>query len=77
MTQITIDTYDRDGAYVVVAEWAGQAPIVMETEGDQSSYEAAQERARKMSHVHRYSICRLVPVAGNDLVVRDLERLQK
>lgn len=77
MTQITVDTYDHDGAYVVVAEWANQAPIVMETEGDNSSLEAAQKRVEGMKHITRYSICRLVPVRGTNLVVKDLERLQK
>lgn len=77
MTNTEIDTHDRAGAYVVVAEWRGQAPIVMETEGPHSSRDEARERTRTFGHLNRYCICRLVPVEGNELVLKDLERMQK
>lgn len=65
------------GAYVVVAEWRGQGPIVMETEGQQSSRDGARQRVLGNNQLHRYCICRLVPVEGNELVLKDLERLQR
>lgn len=74
---IVVDTYDRTGVFVVVGEGRNQAPIVMETEGEDSSYDAAGARRDNSSWMHRACICRLVPVAGNELLLKDMERLQK
>lgn len=80
--EITIDRWARrdEGAYVVVAEWSGQAPIVMEAEGCETSYLSCQERVQRMQKQHhgitRFCIARLVPVEGNELLTLDLERLQ-
>lgn len=78
-SEITIDKYDRDGAFVVIIETAGQGPIVLETEGEDSGYAAAEARARNAlgGRPLRFCICRLVPVAGNELLPLDLQRMQK
>ena len=80
--KITIDRSNRysEGAYVVVREAPGQAPIVWEVEGCDTGYEAALARVDKLvsdKRIGRWCICRLVPVEGNELLVLDLERLQK
>ncbi len=68
---------DHTGCYVIVAEWNNQAPIVMETEGRQSSYAAARERMNKgPGRNSRSCIARLTYVDGNELVLLDLKRLQ-
>lgn len=72
---ISFSRYDPDGVFVVVGEGRNQAPIVMETEGEHSSFEEAQKRA-KASHWLRTCVCRLVPVSGNELLALDLHRMQ-
>lgn len=79
---ITIDTFDRreEGAYALVTEGNGQAPIVMETEGCDTSFVSCRkrlDRMRKSGYAQRWCIVRLVPVEGNELLVLDLERLQQ
>lgn len=78
-SDVTICKYDRDGIFVAVIETASQAPIILETEGDQSGYDAAMGRVSKAfgGKPHRYCICRLVPVAGNELLPIDMQRMQK
>lgn len=69
-----------EGAYVVIAEWPGQAPIVMEAEGCDTSQASCMERVKRMQsqgQAGRWCIARLVPVDGNELLVLDLERLQQ
>lgn len=64
--------------YVVVAEWAHQPPIVLETEGD-TSLAAAMERGSKMAKTHnfvRWCVCKLTCAHGNPLVLMDLARFQ-
>lgn len=71
---------DDRGAFVLVAEWAGQGPIVIETEGPFSSRRAAYARARKMEGTHRFTrwcVARLTYEGGNPLALADLERLQQ
>jgi len=80
--KITIDTYDRrhEGAYVVVTEYLGQAPIVLETEGCDTSFAACDARVSRLrgnGQATRWCIARLLPVEGNDLLILDLERLQQ
>ncbi len=80
--KITIDTYDRreEGAYAVLIESYGQAPILLETEGCDSSFEQAVERRNRCTiggQTRRWCIVRLVPVEGNELLLLDFERLQK
>lgn len=77
--EVTIDKYDRDGCFVAVIESANQGPIVLETEGEDTSFDAARRRAEKAfgGATIRWSICRLVPVAGNELLPIDLQRMQK
>jgi hypothetical protein len=80
--KITIDTYARrdEGAYVVVFEHAGQAPIVLEAEGCDTSFNSCMDRVERMrgnGRAARWCIARLVPVDGNELLILDLERLQQ
>ncbi len=77
MTEVTVDTNDDEGVYVLVGEGRHQSPIVLETEGFQSDRGAARTRATASRFTLRYCICRLVPVEGNELVLKDMERLQK
>ncbi len=78
---IQIDRWARreEGAYVVIAEWGGQAPIVMEAEGCDTSMASCLERVKRIQgqqgHV-RWCIARLIPIDGNELLALDLERLQ-
>ena len=79
---ITIDTYanTEEGAYALITESAGQATIVSETEGCNSSFKACEnlkDHMMKNGYAKRWCIARLVPVEGNELLVLDLERLQK
>jgi hypothetical protein len=77
---ITIDTYDRreQGAYGLIVEYAGQAPILMETEGCASSFKDTAARIEKwQGKPLRWCIVRLVPVEGNELLLLDFERLQQ
>lgn len=80
--QITIDTYYQreEGAYALVTEGPGQAPILMETEGCDTSFQSCRKRLDRMAksgNAQRWCIVRLVPVEGNELLVLDLERLQQ
>lgn len=75
MTIKQIDIYDTEGVFVVIAEGRNQAPIILETEGGGSSFDAAQKRT-KHSQWFRVCVCRLVPVSGNELVVLDMQRMQ-
>ena len=78
-SEITLDKYDREGVFVLMIETASQAPIILETEGDQSSFDKTEERIRLAfgGKPLRYCICRLVPVAGNELLPIDMQRMQK
>lgn len=79
MTEVTIDKYDREGVFVAVIETASQGPIVLETEGEYSSFMAAEARALRAmgGKPVRFCICRLVPVSANELVILDMKRMQK
>ena len=69
---------DEPNAYGVIAEFPGQAPILMEAEGDGSSLESARDRAARLRGVIRWQIVRLVPTSyGNQLLLKDLVRMQK
>lgn len=78
---ITIDTYARreEGAYGVIVEYAGQAPILLEREGCDSSFRSCMEQVERIStdrRATRWCIVRLVPIDGNELLLLDFERLQ-
>ena len=76
---ITIDTYARreEGAYGVIVEYPGEAPILLEIEGCDSSFQSAMDRVgRVKDRLIRWCIVRLVPVDGNELLLLDFERLQ-
>lgn len=77
--EVTISKYDREGCFVAVIETPTQGPIVLETEGEDSSFAAAQDRAVKAmgGQPLRWCVCRLVPVSGNELLPLDLQRMQK
>jgi hypothetical protein len=79
---ITIDRWEKynGGAYGVVYEAPGQAPILWEAEGCDTSFAACSKRAGewvKQGRIGRWCIVRLVPVDGNELLLLDLERLQQ
>lgn len=78
-TEITIDKFEREGVFVGVVEGASQAPIVLETEGEDTTYDKALERAELAfgSQSRRWCVCRLTPVSGNELLYLDLQRMQK
>jgi hypothetical protein len=76
---ITIDCWAKreEGAYGLLVEYEGQAPILMETEGCDSSLHQVKERMKRFhGRPHRWCIVRLVPVDGNELLALDFERLQ-
>lgn len=77
---ITIDTYARrdEGAYGLIVEHAGQAPIMLEAEGCDSSFQSCMRRISQWKgQPLRWCIVRLVPVEGNELLALDFERLQQ
>lgn len=77
---ITIDTYARreEGAYGLIIETRNQAPILLESEGCDSSFAATLARTERSlgQSPSRWCIVRLVPVEGNELLALDFERLQ-
>ena len=74
----SLQAEDEPNAYGVIAEFPGQAPILMEAEGDGSSLESARSRAARLRGVIRWQIVRLVPTSyGNQLLLKDLVRMQK
>ena len=71
---------DEPNAYGVIAEFPGQAPMLMEAEGDVSSLESARDRAHaaRLRGAIRWQIVRLVPTSyGNQLLLKVLVRMQK
>lgn len=67
---------DESGVYALVIETAGQAAILLETEGHQSSHEAAHARIRFPNTI-RWAVVRLVYESGNELLLHDMKRMQK
>ena len=71
------------GVYAVVAEFKDQDTILMETDGLNSSFEAAQERMRKMaarSDVLRVCVVKVEMVggwSGNRSVLKSMEDMQQ
>lgn len=64
----------------VVAEFANQGPLLMEAEGGASSYEAAMRRCQEFSGrpgILRVAVVRLTLENGNELLLHDMERMQK
>lgn len=71
---------EPEGSFVVIAEFQNEAPIVMEASSGTTGYDAAGERAEKLrgsGRVVRTCIARLTYEAGNELLFKDLERMQK
>lgn len=60
----------------VVCEKPGQDPILIECEGFASTSDHARAAAKRMNAT-RYCVVRLVPVHGNELLLLDMERLQR
>ena len=76
---ITIDRYDRreEGSYGLIVEYQGQAPLLLEAEGCDSSFRSTLARVEKFhGKPLRWCVVRLVPVEGNELLLLDFERLQ-
>ena len=71
------------GVFAVICEFKNQAPILMETEGPQSSFEACEKRRRDLEarpDVIRTCVVSIaVPKAwtGNTLLLADMKRMQK
>lgn len=64
----------------VVVEWSNQGPILMESEGPFTSYDAAMKRCQRLSErrgVLRVAVVRLTLENGNELLLHDMERMQK
>jgi len=76
---ITIHPHDDEGLFGLIIEGPGQAPFLIEMEGVDSSRASAEAAAEKIlaGRSIRYCIVRLVPVAGNELLPLDMQRMQK
>tara|TARA_R110000851_G_scaffold22626_13_gene67038 strand:+ start:6444 stop:6704 length:261 start_codon:yes stop_codon:yes gene_type:complete len=72
----TISVYDTEGVFVLMAEGKNQGPIIMETEGTNSSRSDAETRMNAAGWAHRMCICRVIPVSGNELLALDMVRMQ-
>lgn len=70
-----IDTYDTQGLFVTIVEAKNQAPMILEAEGEFSSFEGAQSRV-KNGNWFRACVCRVIPVSGNELLALDMLRMQ-
>lgn len=74
---------DYSGVFAVIVEFKNQAPILMETQGNVSSYEAAEKCRRgleKRCDVIRaltVKVCATEGWNGNDLLLDDMKRMQK
>ena len=77
---MTDDWYEENknakepACYGLVVEFLNQAPILMEAE--QTSLEEMRSRRPKLSTVIRACIVRLEYVEGNELLLKDLARMQ-
>lgn len=76
MSVKTINTHDSEGVFVLMVEGRNQGPMILETEGEFSSYAEAQKRAETMKYWSRVAICRVIPVSGNELLALDMVRMQ-
>lgn len=73
-------TEDVTEIFAVVAEWKNQGPILMETEGPNTSYEEVRKQSDRLSsqpHILRTAIVRLEYHGGNELLLHDMKRMQK
>jgi hypothetical protein len=71
---------EDDGVYGVVVEWQNQGPILMEAEGPRTSYNWAYEYMRSLvgaPRVTRVAVVRLAYVDGNELLLKDMKRMQQ
>lgn len=77
------DNDTDSGVFAVIAEFKDQAPILMETEGDQSSLSAARDRMQRMAgrpDVIRVCIVRLVNSgvwSGNQTLLAAMRDMQQ
>lgn len=71
------------GVFAVICEFKNQAPILMETEGRQSSFDACEKRRRDLEarpDVIRTCVVRIADGpswCGNSLLLADMKRMQK
>jgi hypothetical protein len=71
---------EDDGVYGVVVEWHNQGPILMEAEGPRTSYDAASDHMSRLigaPRVTRVAVVRLEYVGGNELLLKDMKRMQQ
>lgn len=75
-----VDTEGGPEVYGVIAEFANQGPLLLESEGQGTSYENALAQCQRLGrapHILRVAIVKLVHVNGNELILHDMERMQK
>ena len=71
------------GVFAVICEFKNQAPILMETEGRQSSFDACEKRRRDLEarpEVIRACVVKVSATstwAGNTLLIEDMKWMQK
>ncbi len=67
------------GCFGVVVEGATEAPILMESEGSATSFEAAEARLMRLvgGQYLRGCVVKLVPVYGNEAVLTAMQGEQK
>ena len=72
-------TEDVGEIFAVVAEWRDQGPVLMETEGPETSLQAARDQMHRMIEKGslRAAIVRITYERGNELLIHDLKRMQK
>ncbi len=72
---------DELGVYAVIGEFKAEGPLLWETTGAQSSYEAAIKRMEDMASnpkCIRAAVVRLQATHfGNELLLTDMRRMQK
>lgn len=71
-----ISIYDTEGVFVIMVEGRNQGPMILKTEGEFSSRDAAMKRMQEMKGWHRVAMCRVIPVSGNELLALDMMRMQ-
>ena len=71
---------DDLGVLGVVVEMANQGPLLLEAEGQSTSYEAAMKRCSELAGkrgVVRVAVVRLTIENGNELILHDMKRMQR
>ncbi|WP_333826883.1 hypothetical protein [Pararhodobacter sp.] len=67
----------EQGSYALLVETADQGPVLLETSGEASSYDAAVSRGALFEGAVRWAVVEMKPVYGNKLLFMDFERMQR